>query len=428
MKQSLFLSLIAFALASVSACSGKQETPEDTGNAQDAQTLTIAAKGQSSFSVRLQQTLFSNATAFLGDIQKETGAELKIASALSPAMEDSYEILVGDLTPYKDLIDAARKELRHGYVIKAVGQKILIVGTDDAWTVLGMEYFTGKIMASPTYCENGTFWIPRDFSYVEDSDDPQLIARLLKQGRKFDLVPVLVGTCPRQDGLKVAQGAASDGKYVYFSMKRNEDSTTHDSEVVIFQYSLSPFKYVSKSAVFNGHHSNDMTYDSKGKRILVVHGSGGYPYLTAISTEPTLGEPVLIKTSLGMTGMSYNSKRDIYGVTQSGITFQTADASFALLDDFGRTDGMKATHIHQGMGSDDSYVYFPMSPGTEVSEKVNYLVTYDWEGNYVGNLKIPKNTESESIFYAAGEYYVNFYESAAVLYRVYPDLVYQSQR
>ena len=69
-----------------------------------------------------------------------------------------------------------------------------------------------------------------------------------------------------------------------------------------------------------------------------------------------------------------------------------------------------------------------MSPGSNSPEKVNLLVTYDWEGNYVGNLKIPKNTESESMFYAAGEYYVNFYESAAVLYRVYPDLAYQPQR
>ena len=420
----LFLSLMMVALATAPAC-GKQDSPEDTGNAQD---LIIAAKGQSSFSVRLQQNLFSNATAFLGDIQKETGVELKTVSALSPAKEDSDEILIGNMTSYKNIIDAAKKDLRHGYIIKAVGQKILIVGTDDAWTVLGMEYFTGRIMASTIYCDNGTFKIPRDFSYVEDSDDPQLIARLLKQGRKFDLIPEWVGACPRRDALRVAQGAASDGKYVYFSMKGNEDSTTHDSEVVVFQYTLSPFKYVGESAMFNGHHANDMTYDTKGKRVLVNHGSGASSTLTAIPTEPTIGEPVLVKTAIGIGGITYNAKRDMYGITQGGSKYVTADASFRLKDNFGRTDNMKETYTAQGMGSDDSYVYFPMSPGSNSPEKVNLLVTYDWEGNYVGNLKIPKNTESESMFYAAGEYYVNFYESAAVLYRVYPDLAYQPQR
>ena len=88
---------------------------------------------------------------------------------------------------------------------------------------------------------------------------------------------------------------------------------------------------------------------------------------------------------------------------------------------------MKSTYTAQGMGSNDSYVYFPMSPNSNSPEKVNLLVVYDWDGRYVGNLKIPLTIESESMFYAAGEYYVVFYDKAAALYRVYPGLSYRSQ-
>ena len=139
------------------------------------------------------------------------------------------------------------------------------------------------------------------------------------------------------------------------------------------------------------------------------------------------GEPELITTDLGIGGITYNAKRNIYGITQGGSKFQTADAGFKMIDNFGRDDGMKNSYTEQGMGSDDSYVYFPMSPNSNSPEKVNILVTYTWDGKYVGNLKIPLSLESESMFYANGEYYVNFYNNGAVLYRVYPDLQYKLQ-
>ena len=58
---------------------------------------------------------------------------------------------------------------------------------------------------------------------------------------------------------------------------------------------------------------------------------------------------------------------------------------------------------------------------------MNILVTYTWDGKYVGNLKIPLTIESESMFYANGEYYVVFNNNGADLYRVYPDLPYRMQ-
>ena len=91
--------------------------------------------------------------------------------------------------------------------------------------------------------------------------------------------------------------------------------------------------------------------------------------------------------------------------------------------DFNMSDGMVNTYTAQGMGSDDSYVYFPMSPksggGTD-----NILCTYDWEGKHVADLHIDLNMESESMFYAGGRYYVNFYSSGARLYQITPIIVF----
>ena len=403
-------------------CSGKPSSSQQV----EKGFVTIASNGEATAVIRVQQKMVSSAAAFVKDIEKVVGVRPEVISSVSDKNK-GQEVVIGHFSTYSDQTHAAIKEIRHGFVIKAEEGKIMIVGTDDAWTVLGLEYFGAKVLTDPAYCSEGTLKIPDNYKYVQDEEDPQLIARLLSQGRKFDLVPVQVGSCPREGSLTVAQGAASDGEYVYFTMKGNEDSSTHNSEVAVYQYKLSPFTRVGVSETFNGHHANDMTFDTKGRRVLVVHGSGASNTLTAIPAGPSMGAPVSIKTSLGIGGLTYNAKRDIYGITQGGSKYQTADASFKMIKDYGRTDNMKDTYTAQGMGSDDSYVYFPMSPNSNSPEKVNILVAYDWDGKYIRNLKIPLTLESESMFYAAGEYYVNFYNKAAVLYRVYPNLTYQSQ-
>lgn len=426
MKPSSILTLLFLAASLEAGCTNKP-APEEPVPPVEQGYVTLVSGGKASAVIRSQQSLSSSAGTFAKDIQKATGAQLETITPSAPAKEGVPEIVIGDIPSLGEIIDSAKKELRHGYVIRAVGQRVLIFGTDDAWTVLGLEYFASKVLTNPAYCKEGTFRLPEKYSQKQDSADPQLIAALLSKGRKFDLVPVLVGTCPREGVFTVAQGAASDGEYVYFTMKGKEDSDTHDSQVCVYQYKLSPFGKVGVSETFNGHHANDMTYDSKGRRVLVVHGSGASACLTAIPTDPILGKPELITTSLGIGGITYNAKRDIYGITQGGSKYQTAGADFKMIKNFGRTDTLKSTYTAQGMGSDDSYVYFPMSPNSNSPEKVNFLVVYDWEGKYVGNLRIPLNLESESMFYAAGEYYVNFYNKAAALYRVYPRLTYQPQ-
>ncbi|MBR0300921.1 MAG: hypothetical protein IJQ93_11475 [Bacteroidales bacterium] len=380
--------------------------------------LWVVSDGATSSSIRTTVDITGGVASFTEDIQKATGVLL---STVDGGVTDNTvtEIVIGKETD----------EVSHGYVIKVAGNKIVIAGTDAAWTVLGMEYFARRILSNSSYCRTGMLRLPKDFAFVYDKADPQLVALLLSRGRDFDLVPEVVGNCPRETGFTVAQGAASDGKYVYFCLKGGEDSETHDSNVRVYQYTLQPFSHVAVSETFNAHHANDMTFDTKSGRVLVIHGSGGANLITAIPAGDTgFGGPYTITTSLGIGGITYNAKNNIYGITQGGTKFQTINSdTFEIIKNIGRSDGMKDYYTAQGMGSDDSYVYYPMSPNSTSPENVNILVACDWSGNYIRNLKIPLALESESMFYAAGDYYVNFYQNGATLYRVYPALEYRSQ-
>ena len=55
------------------------------------------------------------------------------------------------------------------------------------------------------------------------------------------------------------------------------------------------------------------------------------------------------------------------------------------------------------MGSDEDYVYFPMS-----GKKDNVLVVYDWEGKYITTITVPVSHESESMFWVNDTYYIAY--------------------
>ena len=399
----------------LAGCSSKAaDTPESGGH---EGYVTFVQGGKSGYTICAPSTLGSNLRLFSVAIQKATGAALDTKTASSNATD--LEIILGSSKARTESIEALG-DITSGYVIKVVGKKLIIAGSDETWTVLAMEAFAKSCLSNPEYCHDGTLELPGNYSETRKDADPQFIASFLKSGRKFTLQATLVGTVPQKGTYTVAQGAASDGKHVYFTMKGGEDSN-HDSHCIVYKYTLSPFEQVAFSEDFNGHHANDMAFDTKNKRVLVVNGTGASSQLTALDAE-TL-EVSTIKTSLGIGGMTYNPKRNVYGITQGGKKYQIADENFVTTKDFGRSDGMVNTYTAQGMGSDDSYVYFPMSPksggGTD-----NILCTYDWEGKHVADLHIDLNMESESMFYAGGRYYVNFYSSGARLYQITPIIVF----
>lgn len=386
----------------------------------DDRTVSLADSGGAYYDIAYSGA-GENAAGLADAIEDISGNRPSSYNVLSATHEK--EILVGS-SGRGEIEEALAGITGGGYRIGFFGSKLVIASTDDTWTAIALYEFEESVIRSRRYRNGTSLNVPEHIFVSENYDDEQLIARLLARGfTSFDLETQLVGTCPKRTGFTVPQGAASDGTYVYFTLKGNEDASTHDSDVKIYQYTLSPFAIVAESEVFNGHHANDITYDSLNKRLLVNHGTGASGTITAVSTEPGLGSPYTITTGLGIGGITYNALRNIYEITQGGTKYQTADDSFQMLRNFGRSDGMSASYTAQRMGSDDFYVYFPMSGQSD-----NILVVYDWEGRHIANLTIDLGYESESMFYAAGDYYVNFYSGGAKLYKIVPELYYTYSR
>ena len=114
----------------------------------------------------------------------------------------------------------------------------------------------------------------------------------------------------------------------------------------------------------------------------------------------------------GSGAITYSAQRDKFAISQGGKSLHFLDGELNLLTSFDRTD--KTGYTAQGMGSDEKYIYFPMS-GTDS----NFIVVYDWEGNFVDQLLLDFPWESESIFWVNDTYYIAFnHENAAQLYRL----------
>ena len=150
-----------------------------------------------------------------------------------------------------------------------------------------------------------------------------------------------------------------------------------------------------------------MTLNTRTSKLYVAHGSAAPKKLTPVAAKD-LAVGTVTDISVGTGAITYNAPRNCYAISQGGNNLVLCDAGFNKVQSYSRTDD--ADYTAQGMGSDDHYIYFPMS-----GSKDNALVTYDWNGRYITTLKINLSIESESMFYAAGNYYVNFHSGGANL-------------
>lgn len=367
-------------------------------------TVWVAKDGNTGYSLVYASSMQSDVSAFAADFTKATGASLMLKAL--PQRADK-EILVG-LPEDSSELAVLLEGVPYGFAIGLSGEKLMIAGSDSNWLVLAMEAFAAEF-----FSKTGDLAIEPDFSMRESVVDPQMIARLLDAGKAFSISATQVLYCAGSGSMTVAQGAASDGKHVFFVMRN-----TAETQSIVFKYSLDSFEKVGESVVFQGYHCNDMTFDTRHSRALVVHGTGDSKGLTAIDAESLA--PTQVNTDIGMGGMTYSPTRNVYGITQGGTKYVLANASFGQTKNFGRKSAEEEGSVNytaQGMGSDESYVYFPMSGDSD-----NILVAYDWNGNYKATIHVPVKIEAESLFYAAGHYYLmcDGNSHRAYLYRLIP--------
>ena len=408
MKKMTKTILVILALgASVFSCDKK---PSEPVLPTDPDKLLVVVDGISSYSIAFAGNM-DNAKGLAAALKDKTGVEM--AYYRETTKTEALEILLGRTARHETAEALSALGGKQGFVIKPVGEKLVIAGTNDTWTALALHDFQTKVLKVKPYLSETSLTIPRTLLFKEAYAEPQLIARLLQLGYPFELRATSVLDCPAEGSVRVAQGAASDGKYFYFVNRTSDEKTS-----VVYKYDMSTLRQVAKSEGFYAGHCNDMTYDAARKQLMIAHGQSEGKILTPVDAATLKPQPD-VTISVGSGAITYNAFRGKYAISQGGKTFYVTDGNFKSELSKTRTD-VSTGYTAQGMGSDDSYVYFPMS-----GSKDNALVTYDWEGNYVKTLSIPLTMESESMFYAAGNYYVNFYSGGAKLYRIDPVYTYK---
>ena len=394
--------IAAIMLTAFMTCSCDKNTINDDGS------LNLIRNGKSKYSIvygkETSKSICDNLAEAFKDI---TGATPSIY--LEDSKTGKYEILVG--TTGRPESNAALEKIgKNGYAITVSGGKVAVVGTNIIWTSMALKEFEKHILGNPLFHKDKDLVVPGDYSYVQSYDDPQLIAHLVQSGVEFTLNPTLILNCPGEDSITVAQGAASDGRNFYFLNRSRSDGHS-----IVFKYDMQSLSLVGKSKEFNAGHANDATFDHGRNRFIAAHGHSEGKILTALDPEAlkVLGD---IDIPVGSGAITYNKDKAKFAISQGAKTLHITDNDFNLLTSYNRNDDTGYTA--QGMGSDDYYVYFPMS-----GKEDNILVTYDWSGNFATIIHIPLALESESMFYSAGVYYVNFYggsQKGASLYRVDP--------
>ena len=327
---------------------------------------------------------------------------------------DTPEILFGK-TNRRETAEVLARLPENSYAVQVVGNKLVIVGTDDSMTALAAFAFDEKILKNPENCASGKFTVSADDGFVVEFGKKMTLPDMLKAGYQISAVPYPVMHATPVGEYKVAQGAASDGTYAYFILR-----TSENGNAVIAKYKLDDGTFVAKSEPIYVFHGNDMTYDKAQNRLVVSHGSSEGTILTTVDADTLQVIKKTVNISVGSGAISYSVATGKFAISQGGKSLHIADSDLKVISSYDKMT--EEGYTAQGMGSDEDFVYFPMS-----SSKDNVLQVYSWDAKYYGAIHIPLTYESESMFWVNDTYYVNFYGSGngAYLFRIEFSVIYK---
>ncbi len=405
--------LVLFLLAMAAVCSSYAESTE----------LSVVRRGRSDYSViyasKGGEAARRNAKQLAIAIQLKTGAVLGLKDDTSPASE--YEIILGPENSRGECREIEAGISGFGYRLARVGRKIVITGSDANHAVMALTFFGRQLLGNETYAGRGYFKFSDNEALSADFDMTHAsLKNIVKNKWDHDLsLRHMVKQMPEK-GTEQAQGVCCDGEHVYFVQKNKTDTQAR-----VYKYRMSDWKFITKTEIFNGGHCNDLVWDAGRRRVICIKG-GVNP---AIKEESVVIDPVTMtisegpKIPEGATAIDYNPVLNRF-ITRLGQNLCLRDENMEIIRRTTRTDDSRM--LSQGMGSDDEYFYFPMSPKNK--EIYNALLVYDWAtGTYQGSLHIPLNYESESMFEHDGVYYVVFYHRGATLYRINPVLKFEAR-
>lgn len=188
------------------------------------------------------------------------------------------------------------------------------------------------------------------------------------------------------------QGGCTDGQYSYCIL--NAGGNTPDTLSKLLKIDLKSGEIVQSAPGVKYCHANDMTYDSKNKRLVICHN-------TCFENRVSFIDP----STLACTGykdiegirafyaIAYDKTTDRYAIGLGGsYDIGILNHNFELVKIL---PGVWTGYTKQGVECDEKYIYFIQSVAYL---SINYLIVYDWDGNLISKIQLPVYGESEHIF------------------------------
>ncbi len=442
----------------LASCNGDGEvTDTDNGDSSDGTEQTeggnIFADLEAEFSVicpdreesyfnpiilRFTDAVFSNTGVALTpstDFTKEnTDGGLKT---------DACEVLIGDTNRYESVITECSE---NSFVIKTVGNKIVIKGSSRYYTIAGALYFIDNCIGSKDSgvlfkvdAETSVTESPENSAamyvdiakktevkyntYTSSSDNTAFtksgtvtvkeVALEAKKAMSFD------NRADSKGALTIGgmQGGCTDGEYFYVLLTNPGDGgkgASNEDETRVIKIDPKTLHVVKEGPIISVAHSNDLTYDSKRNKLIV-------PWCSVDSYKVSFIDPETLKVTSsdtitgseqGIFALAYNQAENNFVASESsyakngcGMYVFNSKLRFEK-----RLDGISLGYTAQGIYCDSEYIYYTLSPNSKVAglKTQNVINVFDWDGNYVCTLTVDLPHEIEHVFWYDNSFWAGF--------------------
>lgn len=404
----------------LSSCSNSQNddipdnTPSsDTATTTDAQTteapgpdysdkLVIVLDGKTQYSIiraeNAQDRVVKAGSALHTGISEAIGIKLTLVSdwVKDPTTIDQSapEILIGETNRTASIGVADTLEPRT-FIIKAVGDQIIITGTSDKLTSRAVDYFVSKYVNNPEYLQNGNLMLPRNLYDIQGPFDFEM-TDLINKDDEYTPTYKKLFDIKNVDGYRIMQGGCTDGKYCYFAME-NQTFPEGSHMSYIYKYDVNTRELVSRSEALPLDHSNDICYNPDTHELIVVHNAPNRNIISILDPD-TLTVKEKVKLKYQIFSMAYNQSRQQYVIGLSGgQNFALLDTNFKSVKNYAVNSTGYTT---QGVECDNDFIYF-------VQYNQNVIMIYDWAGKLVKRVDMTLlGIEPENISLIEGEFII----------------------
>ena len=348
-------------------------------------------------------------------IKEKTGERLGITTDyLNPGAEydpAEAEIIVGT-TNHEESKKLKEEIGDRRFAVRAEGNKIVITASDSVLLTEAVMYFMENCVKEKA---DGVFAVDGKLNYISEAGSKGL-GDLIKRADTFASSCDIVMTIPAAgNGVTVPQGGCFDGKYFYQLFIKKDTQTNEANNVDrIVKVDAATGKTVLVSDDLSLNHGNDITYNPKINKLVVVHNNPNRSTVTLIDPE-TLTVTESRKLPVTIYCMDYDPQRDCYVVGISGgQDFRYLDADFNVISkQYAATPRTKG-YVTQGMACTDDFLFF-------VLFRENVITVYDWDGKLVTVIELSVGSiEPENISVYGNDIYITCAKNGATVYRVTP--------